>query len=62
MSWHNFWGPPGCVIEGTWGAEFIDELKPREDEVVISKYTYDGFLDTQLDSILKKLGIKRPKS
>ncbi len=58
VSWHNFWGPPSCVIEGTWGAEFIDELKPGEDEVVITKYTYDGFIGTQLDSILKKLGIK----
>jgi ureidoacrylate peracid hydrolase len=57
-SWHNFWGPPSCVVEGTWGAEFVDELKPHEDEVVITKYTYDGFVDTQLDSVLKKLGIK----
>jgi len=57
-SWHNFWGPPSCVVEGTWGAEFIDELKPLEDEIVITKYTYDGFVDTPLDSVLKKLGVK----
>jgi ureidoacrylate peracid hydrolase len=57
-SWHNFWGPPGCTIEGTWGADFIDELKPREDEVVITKYTYDGFVGTGLDAILRKAGIK----
>ncbi len=57
-SWHNLWGPPSCVIEGTWGAEFVDELKPIEDEVVITKYTYDGFVDTQLESVLKKTGVK----
>jgi ureidoacrylate peracid hydrolase len=58
LSWHNFWGPPACVIEGTWGAEFIEELKPQDDEIVITKYTYDGFVDTPLDSVLKKLGIR----
>ena len=58
VSWHNFWGPPSCVIEDTWGAEFIEELKPLDDEVVLTKYTYDGFVDTPLDSILKKTGIK----
>lgn len=57
-SWHNFWGSPSCTLEGTWGAEFVDELKPSEDEVVVTKYTYDGFVDTALDSILKKTGIK----
>ena len=58
VSWHNFWGPPSCVIESTWGAEFIDELKPLEDEVVITKYTYDGFVDTPLDCVLRKLSVK----
>ena len=58
LSWHNFWGPPSCTIEGTWGAEFVDELRPREHEVVITKYTYDGFVGTDLDSILRKLGVK----
>ena len=57
-SWHNFWGPPSCVVEGTWGAEFVDELQPAADELVITKYTYDGFVDTPLDSLLKRLGIR----
>jgi ureidoacrylate peracid hydrolase len=57
-SWHNFWGPPSCVIEGTWGADFVDELTPVGDEIIITKCTYDGFVDTPLDSVLKKLGIR----
>jgi ureidoacrylate peracid hydrolase len=57
-SWHHFWGPPSCVLEGTWGAEFVEELRPAEDEVVVTKYTYDGFLDTPLDSLLKKLAVR----
>jgi ureidoacrylate peracid hydrolase len=46
------------VIEGTWGAEFVDELVPVNDEIVITKYTYDGFVDTPLDSVLKKLRVQ----
>ncbi len=57
-SWHNFWGPPSCVIEGTWGVDFIEELKPTDNEFIVTKYTYDGFVGTQLDSVLKKLGVK----
>jgi ureidoacrylate peracid hydrolase len=57
-SWHNHWGPPGCAIEGTWGAELIEPLRPREDEVVITKYTYDGFVGTGLDAILRKAGVQ----
>jgi len=57
-SWHNFWGPPSCVLEGTWGAQFIDELQPRADEIVVTKYTYDGFVSTALDAILRRLAIR----
>ncbi len=57
VSWHHFWGPPACAIEGTWGAELIDELQPAGDEPVITKYTYDGFVGTPLDSLLKKLSV-----
>jgi ureidoacrylate peracid hydrolase len=58
ISWHNFWGPPVCAIESTWGAEFIDQLAPCEGEAVITKYTYDGFVDTHLDGLLRKLAMK----
>jgi ureidoacrylate peracid hydrolase len=57
-SWHNFWGPPSCVLEGTWGAEFVEELRPGAEEIVVTKYTYDGFVDTPLDAVLRRLGIR----
>jgi ureidoacrylate peracid hydrolase len=57
-SWHNFWGPPSCVLEGTWGAEFVEPLRPAADEIVVTKYTYDGFVNTPLDAILRRLGIR----
>ena len=40
------------------GADFVEELRPSEGETVITKYTYDGFVDTPLDSVLKKLQLK----
>jgi nicotinamidase-related amidase len=45
--------------EGTWGAEFIDELKPQEgDEVVGGKCTLCGFNNTNLENLLKEGNIK----
>ena len=45
-------------IYGTWGAEIIDELKPREEDIIIRKQRYDGFVGTNLDIVLRTLGIK----
>ena len=45
--------------EGTWGAEIIEELKPKEgDEVVGGKCTLCGFNNTNLDELLKQNNIK----
>jgi ureidoacrylate peracid hydrolase len=45
------------LIEGTWGAEIIDELKPRPDEHLVIKKGYGGFSNTPLDTILRNLGV-----
>ena len=45
-------------IEGTWGAEFIDALKPQPDEPVVVKYTHDCFYQTNMEALLKQLGMK----
>jgi ureidoacrylate peracid hydrolase len=45
-------------IYGTWGAEIIEELKPCKEDIVIKKQRYDGFVGTNLDLILRTLGIK----
>lgn len=45
--------------EGTWGAEIIDEMKPKEgDKLVGGKSTLCGFNNTNLEKILKKSNIK----
>jgi nicotinamidase-related amidase len=45
-------------VEGTWGAEFIDELKPRADEPVVVKYTHDCFYRTDMEAVLERLGMR----
>jgi nicotinamidase-related amidase len=45
-------------IEGTWGAEFVDELKPEADEPVVVKYTHDCFYRTEMESLLERLELR----
>jgi nicotinamidase-related amidase len=42
-------------VEGTWGAEIIDDLKPHQGEHLIAKKGFGGFANTQLDTVLRNL-------
>ena len=44
-------------LEGSWGAELIDELKPAVDEPLIVKRTHDCFYQTEMDALLARFGI-----
>jgi len=46
------------VVDGTWGAQIVEELTPLPGEPVISKQRYSGFVGTDLDLVLKTLGVK----
>ena len=52
-SWTAFWGEPAMTLPGSWGAEHIDELKPQDRELVITKYTYGAFEGTNLNTVLR---------
>lgn len=44
-------------IEGTFGAEISDRIKPApEDKVIIKRYP-NSFLETELDEYLKSIGV-----
>jgi len=45
-------------LEGSWGAELIDELKPADDEPLIVKRTHDCFYQTEMDALLARFGIR----
>ena len=46
-----------CIAD-TEGAEFIDELAPAPDELIIHKHRYSAFKGTDLDMTLRARGIK----
>jgi len=45
------------IVENTWGAEIVQELKPQEGEHLIVKKGFSGFSNTPLDTILRNLGV-----
>jgi nicotinamidase-related amidase len=51
----DIWGEH--AMKGSRGSEIIPELKPLKNDIVIEKKWYSGFVDTELPSVLKKLGI-----
>ncbi|MCI0527373.1 MAG: cysteine hydrolase [Nitrospira sp.] len=48
---------PHC-IENSWGAEVIEELTPQQGDYVIKKRRYSGFYGTDLDTVLRELGVR----
>ncbi|HEY8465462.1 MAG TPA: isochorismatase family cysteine hydrolase [Solirubrobacterales bacterium] len=51
----KIWGEH--VRRGTWGWEIVDELAPREGELVVEKVRYDAFYGTHLDHTLRQWGV-----
>src|SRR5918912_2274559 len=49
---------PRLVVEGTWGAEFFDPIRPLPGEREIVKRRHSGFNRTPLDLLLRSQGIK----
>jgi nicotinamidase-related amidase len=47
----------GSIVEGTWGAQIIDELTPLAGEHVVIKKGFGGFAHTRLDTILRNYGV-----
>jgi len=46
------------LIRDTWNTDIIEELRPQADDVVLYKHRFSGFYQTELDDILRKLGIR----
>jgi nicotinamidase-related amidase len=51
--------PGGAEIltRGGWGAQIVDGLVPEPGDVHVSKHRFSGFWDTELDSILRNMGL-----
>jgi nicotinamidase-related amidase len=51
-------GGAPILLEGGWGAAIVDGLVPDARDIRVTKYRYSGFWDTELDSILRNLGVQ----
>jgi nicotinamidase-related amidase len=47
-----------AFLRGTWGAQVVEELQPRDDEIEIANYSTSAFTYTELDLILRNRGIR----
>ena len=45
------------LIEGSWGAQIADKLKPHDGAHIVIKKGYGGFSNTPLDTIFRHLGV-----
>ena len=45
------------IVEGSWGAEIIDDLTPQDGEHVVVKKGFGGFANTRLDTILRNYNV-----
>ena len=46
------------TVEGTWGAEFVKELEPKQGDFLVTKFRSSAFHNTDLDLLLRSNGIK----
>ena len=46
------------LIRDTWDTDIVNELKPQSGDITIYKTRFSGFYQTDLDSTLRKLGLK----
>lgn len=48
---------PAHAVEGTWGAQVVEEVKPEEGDHHLLKRRYSCFYATGLDALLRELGV-----
>ena len=49
--------PLGHIMSGTWDAQIVDRLLPRAGEYVIPKSRFNAFYGTNLELVLRSLGV-----
>ncbi len=48
----------GAMVEGTWGAEFVEELGPLPGEFVVKHTRTNAFIGSPLEEILRVLDVR----
>lgn len=47
-----------CLVDGTRGAAIVDELAPQDTDHVVTHKRVGGFHDSELDEVLRGLGVE----
>jgi ureidoacrylate peracid hydrolase len=45
------------LIEDTWNTDILTELTPQSGDLIVIKHRFSGFFETNLDVLLKDLGV-----
>jgi nicotinamidase-related amidase len=51
-------GKEYSLIENTPAVEFVEELKPSQDEIVLRKFSHDCFYQTTMEDELRKMDLR----
>lgn len=51
-------GRPEVCTAGSWGEQLVDGLEPREGEIRLRKHRFSAFIDTGLEVILRRRGVR----
>jgi ureidoacrylate peracid hydrolase len=46
------------LIRDTWNTDIVPELEPQPGDIVMYKHRFSGFYETELDRVLKSLGVR----
>ncbi len=53
----TFFGKKYSLLENSPGVEFVEELKPLPNEVIVQKFSHDCFYRTNMEKELERLGL-----
>lgn len=48
-----------CIPKGSWEGKVVDEIAPRDDEIVFPKSSSSVFVSTHIDYVLRNLDIRQ---
>ena len=54
----TFFGKSHSLIEDSPAVEFVDELRPYPNEIIVKKYSHDCFYQTTMEEQLKALDLR----
>lgn len=46
------------LVRDTWNTDIVSALSPEPNDVLLYKHRFSGFFETNLDSVLKKMGAR----